>query len=441
MFTKLSNEITGLLNMYLSDPWHNDPKIVPIGLDARFRTCEEKLWLGIELTLKQDKFRGLFFRDFSGNTTTGDRAVLYLSEVFLTRTEVANTIYDQPPPPHHLMVCYLRESLHENWQDCFIKRSQDGYENYADSFFKKVGDTLKEQCKKLGDKYSTHSKNLLAEHGSFWLNAGANKAKVAEELSLCDVFSVIAPIKQQQLLPMAPGEPELDANASAMLLKGILQNRNERYGLLVALGMNPEEWLIKQDDSENGGFVFSIQNLRQLKVLVQAVKKSSIKAVQNQTPWYEKACFKATFTQLKADKKKYASFKQADDCYQFYCDYINPKFISIDENDEDEDGVSQNRSAEGFTGLQTIDQLGDAELRDFPEEYPGYYNPVTAYVWKMIIVENAELFGKYGLKFMQDPKLQQLISDNPQLGYDKLSQAKRLEKLREELDDITKKLL
>ena len=59
----------------------------------------------------------------------------------------------------------------------------------------------------------------------------------------------------------------------------------------------------------------------------------------------------------------------------------------------------------------------------------------------MIIVENAELFGKYGLKFMQDPKLQQLISDNPQLGYDKLSQAKRLEKLREELDDITKKLL
>ena len=428
--------------MYLSDPWHNDPNVVPIGLEARLRTCEEKVWLGIVLNLKRKKFESLFFRDLSGNTTIEDRVILYLSEVFLTRTEVANTIYDQPTPLHNLMACYLRANLNESWQGCFIKRSQDCSESYADSFFKTVGDTLKKQCNKLGDKYSMHSKNLLAEHGPFWLNANTNKAKVAEELSLYDVFSAIpAPIKKQQLMPTTPGEPEIDADASAMLLKGILQNRNERYGLLFALGMNPEEWLIKQDNGSNEDFNCSIQNLKQLKVLVQSVKKSGIKAFQDQTAWDEEACFKATFTQLKADKKKYAGFKQADDCYQFYCDYIKPNFVSIDEDDEDEDGVSQDRSAEKFTGLQTIDQPGDEELRDLPEAHRKFFNPVNAYAWEKVVVENAKLFDKNGLELLQDPTLQQLISDNPQLGYGKLSKAKRLERLRKELADITKKLL
>lgn len=405
--------------------------------EKRIKRIEDRFWEKIIAYVEKNSH--MLFSDYTGNTSQMERAIMYVAEIFCTRTEVANTKGEMPTNVHELVACAFHESQNTQWKDCTIQRHIDASEQWNDDFFKPFARKLKEQSEKLADNLSTKAKNRRAEYGPFWINALSNRAIMADELSLQDALSVTPlPMQQLELISFLPESPQIPKDRYVMILKVILQNRNDPYGLMVAIGIDPTKWL--SNDKE---FHLSTSKLEQLKVLTQAFK-----CQKNVTQGDDANRFKALFNGLK-DNEEYdgikckdfngAGFKGADDCYDFYRFYINPDMIPIINGSEGED--EGGLTPEQIDGLHIFDSQADEELEAKLDEHPEWFNPVIAYVYRQILVGNANLADKKNAeKLLKDQELHRLILDNPQLDYPTSPSTKLLAKLSKELIEIIEKL-
>jgi hypothetical protein len=236
----LSREIGGIINDYLTEPAPN----------------YEKLWLEILLTLNKPYYRQhLLFTDYYNQNSLYEfsyqgkkihaEANFYLIEVLGRTLTLANGIKQNPTNMHALLIAYCALTQDQRWHSSTIVRDAHTTENIGD-FFTATAKKLSQQCQKLGDNYSKIAKSRRLEFGAYWFKVENYAAQVAEELNLFQVIETIpTPLNNGQERPL-------------LLLK-VLENLNEKYGLLRSCGLPPQQWLLNPKPS-----IADLEELKQL---------------------------------------------------------------------------------------------------------------------------------------------------------------------------------
>ena len=301
VFNKILYKLTLDLLSMLHDAL-TEPKLDP-----------DRLVLRILLTLNQEHYvNELLFRDFNlsyekiwsewsfrpqlikgkvvKKARIHNQSLVYWETVLTRRLTLANKQKDKPTNMHLLLEKLCQYGNPESfWKSAEIKRDNNqisqGNENFS---FQRVAKQLAIQCQRLGNQASEISQRRREQFGPLWLWLANCAAEVPEELALFfDVLSALS-------LPLNPdfaNDLELQH-----LLNGVLESLNERYTLLRSCGLNPEDWMEREEPS--------IKVLREMKQLKRRAKERVQEKLRDRKNFLLEDAYRQAFNQLQSEKKK-----------------------------------------------------------------------------------------------------------------------------------------
>jgi len=313
-----------------------------------------------------------------------------LTDVLGRRLTLAYKQKEKPTNMHKLMIAYYQQAKNPIWHKSSIKR---GFyqEKITNDFFKPLGILLKQQREKLAENYSSISQERHCKFGAYWFINGDTYIEVVEELSLFDVFN---------LIPLGG----LNAKTSPPIFTSVIESLNERYGFLRSCGLPPSIWLTCPISNGN------LKDLKQLRIqanlLIQEGGKNTIA--------YEKA-----FIKLQAQNKKFIGFVSFNEFCQSHLGQIT-LHLKLE--------TPETQSPPG---------LDDNTLK-LPSLYPEDFNPVTAYVFQLIMTnEIIEIHGQGKKSLSQHPQFLQLASQHS--NYANLSKSTLIKTVNHQLAIILDK--
>jgi hypothetical protein len=219
------------------------------------------------------------------------QSLVYWETVLTRRLTLANRQEDRPTNMHLLLEKLCQYGNPESfWESAEIKRDNNqipqGNENFS---FRRVAEQLAIQCQRLGSQTSEISQRRREQFGPFWLLLANCATEVPEELALFfDVLSALS-------LPLNPDF----ANDLKLqyLLNGVLESLNERYTLLRSCGLNPEDWMEREEPS--------IKMLRETKQLKRRAKELVQKKLRGGKELHLESAYRQIFNELKGEQKKF----------------------------------------------------------------------------------------------------------------------------------------
>lgn len=377
------------------------------------------LSLAILLTLNEPVYRArLLFRDYSDRQRQyvfnydgkkiSIEANFYLTEVLFRRLELANNRIDQPTNMHKLLETYCQLTQNPVWHSSVIERDKQAMPKIA-GFFTPLMKKLTQQridLEKYG--YGERSQRRRAEFGAYWFKVQDCAAEVAEELGLFDVFKAIpAPLDEKHEKPM--------------LLLTVLENLNERYGLLRSCGLPPQQWF-KNSISDDV--------LKQFKELHKHAK-SLLKQIK-----LKNEAYRMTFETLKAEKNKFMGFT---DFNEFLESPVSERLFFKQVLPTKNDNGEENKFLDNLTNDETDDNgIEECELLKLPKRHPEDFNVITEEIFCRVLRADALLiWGSKGL--LKQADFWTKVKNHH--DYENLSDEKIVAKLNQQLAFIFNKYI
>lgn len=268
----------------------------------------DRFHIGILMTLSRGTYlNNLLFRDFRVDAATQwhryrladgktakihEQSTVYLHHVLARRLRIARRLLGEPGNMQLLLGRLSRHAASKPWEEIVVKRERDRAARIGeDLLFARVSKTLERQRKVLGEGFSDDA-NRRAEYGPIWLILMDLAAELPEEMSLFDVAEAApAPLADDFCC-------DLDVQR---LLVRVLDSLNERYMLLRAIGLDPDEWHDRDDPA--------IGRLRDLKRLRQKAEELLRLTIEEQ----KVLAYRRAFDELQESGKTYAGFQDFDE--------------------------------------------------------------------------------------------------------------------------------
>lgn len=240
----------------------------------------------------------LLFRDFNAQPlhyqalAVSDAVVFYVDEVlWVRRLQLANHLLANPSNAHLLLARLCALHANSRWQTAHIQRyAQPDFIPTTFASFRATAAALAQHDQAADYDYSDVAMRREKEFGALYLCLEHSGAKVPAELSLAAIFSCCP----QPLSPQFSQDSEVKKR-----LGSTVEHLNERYALLRACGLNPQQWLYKE---------VSDGQLRELKALREVARNTKAWADAAVEKAYREA-FAALQPQSAKKKQTVASFK------------------------------------------------------------------------------------------------------------------------------------
>lgn len=420
IITYLSAQLGHILAEYLTNP---DVEIIDSAKNKLLknnRELDERLYVKILLTLSNPKNKymdQLLFKDYQleyddlwtnfvlGNNQSKriySESMTYVQDLMLKPLKVIAKHGSSPTNMHHLFAMLCKFSLDKKWIDAYIKRSKEPAPDINEAFFNQIAIQLKELCKTETNGLSAISKKIRDDHGILYLTTNINRAETPEELSLLKVFNVVP----------KPLNTSIKNPDYFSLLESILLSLNERYGLLRACGLPPNDF---QYDAN-----LSIGKLRELKKLRQVAEGYlTTRLMKNRKDAYQQAFTdllnnkhteKLKKTETLTKEINIAGFKNF---FEFEGDKVGFRMLltPIEPfNTVDPIGITDPL---GPIDTDIIDDTLDSEIlkisyEDFLKKYSSSFSPITQYVYVQVLIEERPLNGADSV--LNDREFRQLLA-------------------------------
>jgi hypothetical protein len=313
------------------------------------------------------------------------QSFIYLSELLLMyRLKPAKGANGSPGNMHRLMEALFRKG-HAEWGNTLVERDQRSVFCEA-AFFQTVKERLTALCLSIEDMLCKTSKNQRDQYSPIQLKAQQCAAEVPEEMSLFEVIRVL-PLPLQNLVD--------DADLTKLMLR-VMHSLNERYMLLRACGLNPEDWLQHEELSMG-----KLEDMRQL-------HKTAKETAGGEGCERDISLYQRCFYTLLAGKKTFAGFASFDafahsevgEIFLQSFALVSPKeLIELIADDEDEYENDPRSSVEKLMASNSAPFQKDLVMRYFFMESLAGGQP---------------LCGDERIKgILDDSEFQQLVANDP----------------------------
>ncbi len=334
-----------------------------------------------------------------------DEAITYLSSVLERRLQLAQNLIEKPGNMHALFTQIARFSMRDKaWQQADVKRLPSAQVSQAEaSYFNDCAAQLKTLIKQLAKQYSEISERRRQQFGPIHLIVDELNAEMPEEMSLFEVFSAL-PLTIQANFFQAPDIQKT--------LCRVIDSLNERYKLIRAIGLPPQDWLEKDHPS-----IAALRELKQLRIDA------------NQRLSTGQACdLNSAFRQAFNDKQQHLQKRKIAHCQTFdelsFTEYgqiiLNFHPQSLDQTDMDSD---ENLLYESIAGTDTEEDLTQALLSEFDndlqwiqlliDDRPDLFDEVTSLFFQFILGNNPALHQQKDYAILDNPLFQKQVAHHP----------------------------
>ena len=335
-----------------------------------------------------------------------DQAIVYLDKVLARRPKLARRLRETPGNMHLLLGLLARHSARGGgWADVEVRRDPDLEARGEDpDFLEPLARALAAQRQRLGDDYGEDSARRRREHGPIWLVRGACAAELPEEMSLFEVLEA-TPVPLQADFA---DDPELQR-----MLARVMDSLNERYMLLRASGLDPDEWHDRDEPS--------IARLRELKQL----RRPAEDLLRLQIETDVDAAYRRTFDELKGAAASLGGFASFDD---FATSPVGQAILrhgvlSLDEpvaggDEDDERARHETIASEAPPVDAAVAERHDAGAwtRRLLAAHPGWFDPVMAAFFTAVIGHGRPIHGADGeAGLLDDLAFRRLVRAEPSL--------------------------
>lgn len=420
--TKLSFDILKILHDALTD-------ITPLN--------QNRLVVQILLTLSHGIYvNGLLFRDFASNKkkeswhtwqVSGNKqirihqhSIIYLETVLMRRLTLANNLEEKPSNMHRLLKRFCQHGPREyRWEQVELQRDKNCKGNCEDQeFFQRIARPLKVQCQKLNNRFGEISQRRRKQYGPLWLRLDHCAVEVPEELAL---FFEVLEVLPRPLRPNFAHCVELKN-----ILTRVLESLNERYMLLRSCGLNPEEWMERDEPS--------VSNLREMKKLRQVARSLLKEGKDSPNSVWE--AYQKAFKSLQGTQKKFAgcqNFKEfvVSDYGMIMLSYPIPIYpVSSEEEDENREGPEETNRPNNEENFEKK-IINREHMQRFTCAHPElFYNNKVMLYFFIEILSGHQPFPPLEMDFKK------LLDTDPR--YAPLSEEERVKVLAEHAEEIMK---
>jgi hypothetical protein len=419
---------------------------------------QERLVLRILLTLSKKHYvNELLFRDFNlsndmvwsewsvlpqlidgkivNKVRIHNQSLVYLETVLMRRLTLANNREELPTNMHLLLKKLCQYGNPEPfWKSVELKRDKHQIPKGEDNlFFQRIAKRLAAQCQQLGNHCSDIAQRRREQYGSLWLLLADCVAEVPEKLAL--FFEVLEALP----LPLAPdfaNDPDLQCR-----LNRVLKAFNERYMLLRSCGLNPDNWMEREE--------LSINELREMKRLRNWVKDNWVESKEN----HLESAYRNAFNQLQGEQKKFAGYPDFEEfaASEWGMIMLNYSAVYLNHSANDDDPDEEETLQDQLTIPDEESGYAQLGVREYNEEYDkksafaqcdareGRYQLVETYPNPFGNDPVLIYFFCEILSFNQnfppaDPEFNRLLKTNPK--YAQLSDQELLTVLSDKVDKI-----
>ncbi len=403
----------------------------------------DRLHLAILLTLSRKVYvANLLYRDFrlsrdsqwyswtlpdGSHARINEQGIVYLHKVLARRPRLARRLRDEPGNMHYLLRLFCRHGPPgHGWETIEIRRDRTLEAQGEDpDFVGHLALVLAAQRERLGDTYGEESHRRRGEYGPIWLIRGRCTAEVPEEISLFEVIEA-SPV------PLRAAFAE-DHELQRMLAR-VLDSLNERYMLLRACGLDPDEWHDRDEPS-----IARLREMKQLRKPAEELLRLGIEDDNNQA-------YRRAFDELRGTAKQFVGCATFDEFVttEHGLAVLRYSSLSLDDpigtDDEGEEWARHETIADPEADVgENYMRRRQAEqwIELLIEDRPDWFDDAMVYFFREVIGHGRPIHGAPGDPgLLSDPQFQRLVEADPALSV--LDQGELAEQLYERAENIIK---
>lgn len=365
------------------------------------RLVQRMLWL-----LNQKPYSSeLLFQDYTqaSQRVVAEQSFLYLTELWiLYRLKPAASLKGKPGNMHRLMEAFFHQAQ-ITWAQTVVIQRQKLFEQHIEDFLLIMAQKLKELCQKVESSLCAVALGQRHDFGTLCLQAQNSCVAVPEQLSLFEML---------RLLPLPLHHFASDFRVLKLLAR-VIDSLNERYMLLRACGLNPEQWLHRED--------LSINNLRD----IVRLRKAAVEYANAEAREHDLHLYRQCFNILQDNDKKFAGYATFEAFYQSEAGeiFLNA-FAFIESHHVFEEMV------EPTTKIEEEPQNPIIWIEKLIAAYPQPFekDPLMLYFFRKSLAGGIPLCGDERVAgLLEHTECQALVTNDPQ--YAKLDRAQLAKKI------------